>query len=219
VSELEILESGTALEESNNVLVIGNGESRRGVELEQFKKYTTIGCNALHREFTTDHLICCDRRMADEAVRNPNSANSLIYVREQWYRHFRKVLKNKNIHQLPMLPFTGELKKDQPEHWGSGAYAVLLAAQLGFKEIYLLGFDLYSTNNNVNNIYKGTQNYSKIESPAVDYSYWVYQLGNIFRHYLNSKFIIINNQSWVLPEGWRLNNTEFKNIEQMLVDS
>ena len=207
------------LEESNNVVVVGNGESRKDVNLTQFSNQKIIGCNALHRDFTADYLICCDRRMADEAVKNPNTSNTLIYVREEWYRHFRKVLKNKNIHQLPLLPFTGELKKDQPEHWGSGCYAVLLAAQLGFKEISIIGFDLYSTNNHVNNLYKDTRNYSKNDSPAVDHSYWVYQLGKVFTCFTDSKFIIYNNADWKRPDGWILDNTEFRNIEQLTVDS
>jgi hypothetical protein len=208
-----------ALEESNNILVVGNGESRKDVDLNLFKNYITVGCNALHRDFTTDYLVCCDRRMADEAVRNPYTNNTLIYVREEWYRHFRKVLKNKNIQQLPELPFRGELKKDQPEHWGSGCYAVLLAAHSKSKCIYLLGFDLYSSTNSVNNVYKGTQNYSKVESPAVDYSFWIYQIGKVFRHFTDKKFTIINNADWKLPDSWLLENVEFRNIEQLTVDS
>jgi hypothetical protein len=33
------------------------------------------------------------------------------------------------------------LKKDQGEHWGSGGYAVLLAAVLGHQEVTMIGFD------------------------------------------------------------------------------
>lgn len=207
------------MEKSNKAFVIGNGESRKGIDLTQIKNYTTIGCNALHRDFTTDHLICCDRRMADEAVNNPKTNSTSIYVRESWFHYFRKILKNKNIKSLPSIPFVGELKKDQPDHWGSGCYAVLLAAHLQFKEIHLLGFDLYSTNNKVNNVYKGTQNYSKSESQSVDYTYWVHQIAQVFRHYPHSKFIVLNSAGWLMPEDWKLSNVKFKNIEQLTVDS
>lgn len=203
---------------SNKVLVVGNGESRKDIQLKKFN-YPIIGCNALHREFTTNYLVCCDRRMADEAVKNPSTSITNIYVRKEWYQHFRKILKNKNIKALPDLPFFGELKKDQPEHWGSGCYAVLLAALFGFTEIQLLGFDLYSTNNKVNNIYKGTRNYSNSDSQAVDCSFWIYQIGKIFRHYPDKKFIIINSSNWKLPDQWVNNNVELRNIEQLTIDS
>lgn len=215
----EIQVFGMASEESNKALVIGNGESRRDVNLIQFNNFKIIGCNAIHRDVQVDYLVCCDRRMADEAVKNVKFEKPLIYVRAEWYRYFRKTLKHKNIQELPLLPFKGELKKDQPQHWGSGCYAVLLAATFEFKEIWLLGFDLYSENNQVNNIYKNTQHYSKDSSPAVDYSFWVYQISKIFRHFNDKKFIVINKQNWIFPDSWVLENVEFKNIEQITVDS
>lgn len=191
-------------------LVVGNGESRKGIDLEQFQEeYTTIGCNALHRDFTTDHLICCDRRMATEATQNPLTKNTLIYVRDHWYHYFRKIEKNKNIRHLPQIPYVGELKKDQPEHWGSGGYALLLAASLEFKDITLLGFDLYPMLERVNNIYKGTSNYAKPDSQAVDYSYWVYQIGLVFKHYPDCQFTILNKAGWTLPDDWKKNNVTF----------
>ena len=83
------------LEESNKAVVIGNGESRRSINLETYKsKYTMIGCNALHRDISVDHLICCDRRMAEEATNNINNQNTKIYVRPSWFHYFRKI---KNI--------------------------------------------------------------------------------------------------------------------------
>ena len=46
------------------VTVIGNGESRKKFDLYQLEWLgTTVGTNAVHRDFHPDHLICCDRRM------------------------------------------------------------------------------------------------------------------------------------------------------------
>ena len=56
----------------SKALVIGNGESRRGIDLEIYRTtHTLIGCNAIHRDLVVDHLICCDRRMGAEATENP----------------------------------------------------------------------------------------------------------------------------------------------------
>ena len=199
--------------------VIGNGESRKHIDLSLLKKsHTLIGCNAIHRDITVDHLICCDKRMADESTDNPETKNSLIYVREDWYHYFRKIKKNKNIRTVPELPYKGDLKQDQPINWGSGPYAVLVAAQLGFKDITLIGFDLFSRNDKVNNLYKDTNNYSKSQSQSVDPSYWIYQLGKIFHLYPETQFIIANDAAWVTPKEWHYPNLRFENICQLSVD-
>ena len=193
----------------SRAVVLGNGESRRAVGLSSLIADTLIGCNAIHRDITVDHLICCDRRMADEAASNPQTKNTLIYVRPAWFHYFRKILKNKNIRTTPDLPYQGEYKKDDPDHWGSGGFAVLLAAQLGFTEIELIGFDLYPINSAVNNIYKGTKNYAQIGSQAIDYAYWVYQINRVFMHHPDQKFIIRNHRDWNMPREWQKNNVEF----------
>jgi hypothetical protein len=194
----------------SQAVVVGNGESRKHIDLESYRStHTLIGCNALHRDITVDHLVCCDRRMVDEAIVNPNIGDTLIYVRESWYHFFRKILKNKRIRHLPLVPQAGDSKRDQPDHWGSGCYAILLAAHLGFEEITVVGFDLYSTRDRVNNIYKDTPNYAKADARAVDYSYWVYQTAVVFSFYPNVQFNIVNQASWPMPKEWQKNNVKF----------
>jgi hypothetical protein len=193
----------------SKALVIGNGESRSQIDFKNYQSYTLIGCNAIHRDITVDHLICCDRRMAEEATNNPNTKNSQVYVRPTWFNYFRKIKKNKNVKHLPPLPYKGETKKDDPDHWGSGGFAVLLAAVLQYQYIELIGFDLYPTDQAVNNIYKDTQNYAKLGSRPVDPSYWIYQIGQIFRYYPDTTFVIRNKALWKIPEEWQKNNVEF----------
>ena len=198
-------------------LVLGNGESRRNIPWSNLQYDIIIGCNAIHRDHVVDHLICCDRRMAEEAVNNNLNNNTLIYVRERNYHYFRKIRKNKNIKILPELPYHGDLKADKPDHWGSGAYALLLAAVLS-DQIFLVGFDLYGINDKVNNVYKNTVNYSKHTSNSVDYSYWVYQIAKIFRYYPNKQFTILNDKTWILPNEWRINNVLLKNFDDIFID-
>ena len=190
-------------------LVVGNGESRRHVDISAYSDHVLIGCNAIHRDLNVNHLICCDRRMAEEAVTNPNTKDTEIYVRDHWHHYFRKIRKNKNINLLPEVPTKGELKKDQAEHWGSGGYAVLLSATLGHREVSMIGFDLYPIDHAVNNIYKSTVNYARTGSQAVDPSYWIYQIESVFIHYPNTTFVIRNRQGWIMPQEWRKNNVEF----------
>lgn len=197
----------------SQALVIGNGESRGRLDLLTFKDtHLIVGCNALHRDIAVDHLICCDHRMVREALANPNTANTTIHVREGWHHYFRKIEKNKNVKLLPELPYHGTSRLDKPIHWGSGPYAVLIAAQLNPTSISLVGFDLYGRQDRVNNVYKGTNNYSSPDSGAVDPSYWIYQIAKIFSLYSHIQFTILNVEAWKMPEEWQKNNVKKESI-------
>ena len=196
-----------------SAFVIGNGESRKALDIPPLKKdYVLIGCNAIHRDITVDHLVCCDRRMVDEALGNKQTAGTLVHVREDWYHYFRKIKKNKNIRTVPPIPYESLQKHDMPEHWGSGCYAVLLAASIGFKEVNLLGFDLYPSNNKVNNVYKGTDNYATADARAVDYSYWAHQISKVFQCYPDISFVVHNLNDWEMPSQWQQSNVKFAAI-------
>lgn len=197
----------------DHALVVGNGESRRRLDLTKFKDtHLIVGCNALHRDIVVDHLICCDHRMVREALENPSTANTTIHVREGWHHYFRKIEKNKNVKLLPELPYQGASRPDKPVHWGSGPYAVLIAAQLNLSTVSLVGFDLYGQQDRVNNVYKGTNNYSNPDSGAVDPSYWIYQIGKIFSLFPHIQFNIINTEGWKMPEEWQKDNVRKESI-------
>jgi hypothetical protein len=200
-------------------LVIGNGESRLNFNYREIEYDLIVGCNAIYRDLTVDHLICCDRRMAQEASENLENAKTFIYVRERNFHYFRKIKKLKNTRILPNIPFHSEMKRDQPDHWGSGPYAVLVAAQNENETIVLVGFDLYGNDGKINNVYKDTANYNKSSSQAVDYSYWVHQIAQVFVKYYNKKFVVVNEADWKMPNQWLLNNVQFKNFEEFFLDN
>lgn len=194
-------------------MVIGNGESRKNFNLKNYSKdYTLIGCNAIHRDLEVQHLVCCDRRMVEEAVSGSNTLNTKIYARPDWFKYYRKIQKDKRIHLVPDLPYKGNLKQDDPVHWGSGTYAVLLAATLS-KNVFVIGFDLYPVNEKVNNIYKGTAHYKDSKSQAVDPAYWIYQIGKVFEHFPSTNFIVLNSPIWEMPRSWKHPNVSFKILE------
>lgn len=212
--------SGINLAKLDNCLVVGNGESRKDVDLNQFKEnFTIIGCNALHRDYIVDHIVCCDRRMVEEVVTNLEYTNSKIHVRDDWYHYYRKIRKNKNVIQLPEIPYSPKYKQDEKRNWGSGTYAVLIAAQMGFKNVSLIGFDLYGNNSKVNNVYKNTPNYSLDQSQPVDPAYWIYQLAQTFSLYPNINFTVINNQDWVMPHEWKKLNVKLRNLNDFFIDN
>jgi len=195
-------------------LVVGNGESRRGINISKFSnRFETVGCNAIHRDFKVDHLVCCDRRMVDESVESDNTKDTKIYVREEWYRYYRKVRKDKRIQVVPSIPYQELRKQDKPINWGSGTYAILVAANLNPKSITLLGFDLYPIDDKVNNVYKGTVNYSSKDSKPIDHSYWEYQIFQTIKNFPEIEFRIYNKHTWKLPKSWNQDNVYFENFD------
>lgn len=183
------------------VLAIGNGESRSAIDLSSVSSFITVGCNAVVRDCVVDHLICVDRRMVTEALETPVQK---IYTRDRWLNNFS----SSKLQTVPELPYQGTLRADEPFHWGSGPYAVLLAALLADNEVHMIGFDLYSTDKKVNNIYKDTENYLKSDARGVDPSYWIHQTEKVFECFPNIKFKIFNCEDWIIPEKWKKNNTE-----------
>lgn len=191
------------------ITVIGNGQSREGFALNQISNFT-IGCNAIHRDFICDEFVAVDRRMVDEILRNEGSKNKTIYTREDWVENYAK---HQRVKSLPKLPFNGVNKHDQPFHWNSGPYAVLIAALKEPKQIELLGFDLWSKTSFVNNIYKGTPNYAGAHDRRVTPDFWIFQLKNIFCHFKNIKFIQCQPEDWRIPHQWiDINNLTIQKI-------
>ena len=151
------------------MLVIGNGESRTLVKINELKD-TKVGCNAIIRDYKVDHLICVDQRMVDEVLKY----NTKIYTRADWISKYSNF---ENVTTVPKLIKQGTERWDEPFQWGSGPYAVLLSAKLcKGPTVRLIGFDLHSTTNTVNNVYKGTSNYDPVDKNAVDPRYWIHQI-------------------------------------------
>lgn len=197
-------------------ICIGNGESRQFLNLHKLKEQATlIGCNAIHRDINVDHIVCCDKRMVAEVLAHKKSKIPFIYTRERYYQDYNKLESKKRVVRLPDLPYQGTYKVDQPEHWGSGPYAVLLASELGFKTVYMIGFDLYGKGYQVNNIYKNTNCYLPESANAIDPSFWVYQIKKIFDYYPNTTFKVFNNREWKMPQDWTSSNLEYFDIQNI----
>ncbi len=193
------------------MLVIGNGESRQHIDLKSLE-YTKIGCNAILRDTKVDHLVCVDKTMLREAVNAQYHKDAKVYTRKNLFVQHRL---EKNIRTVPDLPYVGSERPDNPVHWGSGPYAVLLAAKLATDNIHLLGFDLYSTDNKVNNIYKDTANYALAHKSAVDPRYWIYQIGKVFGCFPHTRFVIHQLDNWQCPKAWKQSNVTVDTISSL----
>jgi hypothetical protein len=192
--------------------VFGNGESRRDIDINKLNDHK-IGCNAIFRDYQMDYLVCVDRRMVAEAITNGANIHSLIYTRSDWYPNYKDFL---HLRKLPELPYQGTERWDEPFQWGSGPYAVLLAAKFSKeKEVKMIGFDLYSKTKTVNNMYKDTPNYDKSEKNAVDPRYWIHQIGMIFKCFPKVNFTVYQEPIWKRPKVWNYPNVSVDNISNI----
>ena len=188
--------------------VIGNGESRQKTNLHTLTGYT-IGCNAIARDHNVDLIVCVDRRMVKEAL--DNNFSNIILTRKEWIDRFKLF---PNVKLVPNLPYKGKDRPDEPFQWGSGPYAVLAGAMMS-KKIKLIGFDLYSTNGYVNNVYKDTENYDKSTKTNIDPRYWIHQIAKVFECFGKKRFIIYQTQDWELPKAWEFPNVSVDNINKL----
>ena len=192
------------------MLVIGNGESRRNVDISKIKS-NKIGCNAIYRDCPVNHLVCVDQKMVREAIAAGANNDALVYTRSDWYYR----LKTKRLRMVPDLPYAGLERPDEPFHWGSGPYAVLLGAKITKTNLQLIGFDLYSKDGKLNNVYKNTENYKLSSSRAVDPRYWIHQIGKVFEFFPNINFTIYQENNWQMPKVWKRGNVTVDNISNI----
>ena len=177
------------------MLVIGNGESRKSIDISTLK-LPTVGCNAIFRDMTVDHLVCVDRRMIREALEHNNTNQSILYTRPEWCAEI-------GVFPVPELPYKGDLRQDAPWHWGTGQYALLVAVKYCVMDhILVIGFDMKSKDGLVNNYYKDSKSYDESKKSAVDPSYWLYQNRKIFEYYPKQNFNFYVDEYFKVPEGW-----------------
>lgn len=195
------------------MLVIGNGESRKQVNLNLIKDIK-IGCNAAYRDTRVNYLVAVDKRMLKEAVNAKFHQEAKVFTRKDWWIQYRL---EKNLRCVPDIPYPGSDRWDEPWNWGAGPYAVLIASNLDkHQHVRLVGFDLYGCNGKVNNVYKNTENYAVSTKRAVDPSYWIVQIGKIFECFPKVKYTVYNHPDWNLPKQWKKPNVTLDKLDNLV---
>ena len=190
---------------STVAFVIGNGTSRKPINLHKLKPFGQIyGCNALYREFDPDYLVAVDTKMVNEI-----NAVGWQLTHEVWtnpnrvYKDF-----NKFNYFDPSL------------EWSSGPTALHLASEeeRNHNEIYILGFDYKGTkvNNKINNIYANTKNYKTSEDTATYHGNWARQTGIVIQKNPNKRYIrVASKEDSYLPDNLKVwGNLHHMSIEE-----
>lgn len=173
-------------------LLVGNGQSRLKIkELPAHREL--IVCNAAYRNFKTKNVVAVDKRMVDEIMAN---SSAMIWTRSDIVQEY---FNSHRIRVLPSISVPHDGQAFKSYNWGSGTSALILGAKL-FGDLDVVGFDFYSYDQHVNNVYKGSKNYANSTSSAVDPAFWIEQTALVLDSFPNKKFTFYVDRELPFPE-------------------
>ena len=184
---------------TKTAFVLGNGTSRKSINLEQLKtKGTVYGCNALYREFNPDYLVAVDTKM-------------ILEINKAGYQHENSVWTNPNraYHEMNRFNFFNPSKG-----WSSGPTALWLASTHSVEEIYILGFDYQGIEEKINNIYADTLNYKKSYDRATYHGNWLKQTCITCQKFNKKRYIRVVEEDAFIPKEFK----KITNLEHILIE-
>ena len=183
------------------IFVIGNGNSRKNINLNTLKEHgKVIGCNALYRDFTPDHLFTNDCKILHEIISSQYPKNNEVFLLQgeieflpsELYLNIKMGLTNINENEkkdsnefivhgteeetfLTWIPKNHKIKitpwTDSNIFYNTGFNACRLAYELyPNDEIYLIGFDIFGDRNNM---YDGSNGYYSPDTPHHEEQSWI----------------------------------------------
>ncbi len=177
--------SAPAKSHNQIAFVLGNGLSRKDIDVEELSKIGKIyGCNALYRTFAPDFLVAVDVKMILEINKHGYQRNHTV-----WTNY------NKAYNRM-----TGFHYFNPSKGWSSGPTALWLAAQHMYEKIYILGFDYRGLDDGkkFNNIYADSPNYKKTTDGATFFGNWLRQTVSVVKTHPNINFVRV-----ILPENYK----------------
>ena len=190
---------------SDIAFVLGNGESRKGLQIEDLKKHGKVyACNAVYRTDRPDFLVAVDPKM-------------MLEIAESEYMLHNQVWSNFNNQYNKVQKVLDHVKWFQPSlGWSSGPTALRMACDRKHNEIYMLGFDYQgfrdpkmSNRNKFNNLYKDTRNYKKGQDEGTFYGNWMNQTKRCLKDFKDINFTRVISKDWFSPKDltWNKNLT------------
>ena len=198
---------------SSIAFVLGNGESRRGIDINDLKeKGTVFACNAVYRTHKPHFLVAVDPKM-------------LLEIGESDYCIHNQVWSNYNAQYAKHQKILDHVNWFKPSlGWSSGPTALRLALDRGFKEIYILGFDYqgHSTEGKnkgyrFNNVFKDSRNYKRSNDQATFHGNWLNQTKRCVQDFKDTQFHRVIPSGWFTPKELERNpNIDHQTVDQFL---
>jgi hypothetical protein len=175
-----------------NAFVLGNGKSRLSFDLQNLTKYGKIyGCNALYRDYIPDVLVSVDPGITQEISEADIPSKTIHWARKPTH-------KSSNL-----------LEEYHHRGFSSGPIACKLASIDMCSNIFLIGFDLNSPTDTINNVYAGTEHYKSINDKPTVHSNWVRQFKRVFEDYPQTTYYRILPEHNYVPSDWEgVNNIQ-----------
>tara|TARA_B110000196_G_C20885593_1_gene538776 strand:+ start:55 stop:747 length:693 start_codon:yes stop_codon:yes gene_type:complete len=212
----------------------GNGNSRKGIDIEQYKKYgTVVGCNAIYRDYTPDILVSLDSKMSHEIYRSGYCFENTTWLGD-WTSIPSVVAENMLLEQKGIIDFefkgcpesvyhydnventtyiTGT-KEDKVRNiepnindiaYGTGNKSIYLSCEMGADEVYIIGHDLELDNN----IYAGTNAYAQHTTDTLVPKAWTLQHKITFDTFKFTKFYKVSSNNIEIEEWKECENLEY----------
>lgn len=180
--------------------VLGNGTSRKPIDLHELKSFGTLyGCNALYRDFEPDYLVAVDTKM-------------ILEINKAGYQHSHKVWTNPNRAFRGMNGFNFF---NPSKGWSSGPTALWLASTHDISDVYILGFDYQGIEEKINNIYASTPNYKKSHDRATYHGNWLNQTCITCQKFSQKRYIrVLGEHAFIPKELTRIDNLSHISIEE-----
>ncbi len=181
-------------------IVLGNGRSRLAVDPAKLKDHAPVyACNGIYREFTPDVLIATDLPIATA-------------IQESGY-----ALKHRFYTRKPQEGLGAQRLHNAYRGFSSGPNAVGQACLDGFTRIFMLGFDLGTTNGQFNNIYADTPFYKKSSDPPTFGGNWTKQIAQLCKEYSTREFIrVMGPESAHIPMLLEIPNLKIMEISEFM---
>lgn len=169
--------------------VIGNGESRKPIDISKLKGFK-IGCNAIYLYETVDMVCAVDRFWINKISKECN-----IPLLSRYHNH---------MFQTHLELYSNGKWKDTDckfRYYSSGGTAFDYIGHLCKEEdtVYLLGFDLGYKGETVDHIYKGTRFHPPATIKAQTSSKFLHEVEEVYRRYPRKHFVYVNDDDVDLP--------------------
>lgn len=169
----------------NLITVIGNGESRKNINIDKINGIK-IGCNAIYLHEKVDYVCAVDKFWRDKV-----SKECSIPLISRYHN---------NAFQTTLEMFKeGKWLNTDVLYRGycSGITALDFISTKG-NEIYLIGFDFGYTGSTVNHIYKGTPNHPPADYPAQHDAIFLTQCLETIKRYPKNKYYWVSDSDFLI---------------------
>ncbi len=184
-----------------NYTIIGNGESRKSINISNIKHYT-VGCNAIYLYEKNINLLCAMDKFWQKKICKETTIPLLSRFNNTQAQSCLQLFKQGSWMDTS-TPYRGYCS-------GTTALDYIASKALQTDLIYLIGFDFFNYTDKVNHIYKNELFHPKADRAAQNQNIFLQECLQIFKRHPLLNFVWVNSEEII--EDWQV--TESLTIEE-----